>query len=73
MAEYKRLMYVESVSGSSVQFRRHANAGSTPNADPGTAIHQVNLVTGNASAADATTGVFLRDCAVWEVTFRKLG
>lgn len=71
--EFKRLMYVESISSSAVQFRRLANTGPIPDSNPGVALHQVNIVTGNAAAANADSTVFLVDCAAWEVTFRKLG
>ena len=71
--EFKRLMYVRSVSSTDVLFQRQPNSISQPDADPGAAVYDVRLTTGNASAATASTTVFLVDCATWEVTFRKLG
>lgn len=71
--EFKRLMFIDSISTTSVQFRRAPNQGPLPDSNPGAALHQVNIVTGNAAAATADTTVFLVDCALWEVTLRKLG
>lgn len=69
----KRIFYVTSVSGNIVQLTRHPNHGNLPDSDPGISMHQVDIVTGNASAASASSTYWLTGCQLYEVTVRKLG
>ena len=73
MADIRRIMYVDSVSSSSVQFRRHSQFDPIPSGDAGSAIHQMNLVTGIGSAATADTAFFQTGCMPYEIIIRRLG
>ena len=73
MADIRRIMYIDAISTTSVQFRRHSQFGPLPEADPGSALHQVNVITGNAAAFNADTAFFQTNCTPYEIVIRRLG
>jgi hypothetical protein len=72
--EIRRKFFADSVSTTAVQLRRLPGAGGEPlpSSDPGSALHQVNITTGNDAAANADTAFWVANCTVYEVIIRRL-
>lgn len=70
--EIRRIMFADSVSSSAVQLRRVPGLTPQPDSEPGTALHQVNIVTGNNASATASTAFWQTGCQRYEVIIRRL-
>ena len=69
----ERTFFVDSVSTNFVQLRRTPGLTSMPDADPGLALHQVNITTGVNAAASADTAFWQTGCIAYRVIVERLG
>jgi hypothetical protein len=70
--EIRRIMFATSVSSATVQLSRAPGLTPQPDSDPGTALHQVTITTGNNASATANTAYWQANCAKYEVIIRRL-
>lgn len=67
-----REFYIDSISGSAVQFRPVPVLSPEPVADPTVQLHQVNVVTGFTAATNASTAYYQQNCTRYRISIERI-
>ena len=70
--EIRRKFYVTSISSTAVKLTRVPTVSPVPDSDPGMVIHLANLITGVATAANASTTFWQTGCHFYEMIIRRV-